>query len=57
MKLNGVVIGLVGEKLVVSFLREVICEIFAPIRYSWLNYSGHLGYLGGDGGLVDLFSI
>ena len=40
-----------------GFLREDISKVFAPVRYGWFDYSGHLGNLGGDGCLVDLFSI
>ena len=34
-----------------------ICEVIAPFRYDWLNQLGGLGNLGGNSGLVDLFSF
>ena len=40
-----------------GFLREDIGEIFTPVRYGRFDDSSHLGYLGGDGSLVDLFFI
>ena len=56
-KFDGMVIGVMGGKLVMGFLRENICKALAPFRYCRLNGSGGLGDLGGDGGFIDLFSF
>ena len=56
-KVNGMVIGAMRRKLVMGFLREDICEVFAPFRYNGVKRQGGLGDLGGDGGFVDQFSI
>ena len=53
MEFNGVVIGIVRGELVMGLLREDVSEIFTPISYDRFDYSGRLGYLGGDGSLVD----
>ena len=53
VKFNGVIIGMMGRKLVMCFLREDIHEVFAPFRYDWFCCLGSLSDLGGDGGLVN----
>ena len=57
MKFNGVVIRAVRRELVMGFLQEDICEVFAPFRYDRVHQLSGLGNLGGNGGFVDLFSI
>ena len=57
VKFDGVVIGTMRRELIVGFLGENICEVFAPIRYNRFSQLGGLGDLGRDGGLVDLFPI
>ena len=56
MKFNGVVIRTMRRELVMGFLREDICEVFAPFGYDGITQLSSLGNLGGDGGFVDLFS-
>ena len=56
-KVNGVIIGAMRGELVMGFLREDICEIFAPVRYGWFNRSCRLGNLSGDSRFIDLFSV
>ena len=36
MEFNGMIIGVMGRKLVVGFLREDIHEVVAPFRYDQL---------------------
>ena len=56
MKFDGMIIGVIRRELVMGFLKEDICEVFAPFWDDWFCQLGGLGNLGGDGGLVDLFS-
>ena len=57
VKVDGMVIGVMGRELVMGFLGEDICEVFAPFGYNGVNRRGGLGDLGGDGGSIDLFSF
>ena len=56
-KFDGVVIGMMRGKLVMSFLREDVCEVLTPIGYDWFDRSCCLGNLGRDGCLMDSFPI
>ena len=40
MKFNGVIIRVVGGKLVMGCLGEDISEILAPVRYNWFDRLG-----------------
>ena len=55
MKFNGMVIGMMGRKLVMDFLGEDICKIFTPLWDDWFCQLGGLDDLGGDDGFVNLF--
>ena len=55
-KFNGMIIGVMRRELVMGFLGEDIHKVFTPIWDDWFHQLGGLGNLGGDGGLVDLFS-
>ena len=57
VQFDGVIIGAMRGELVMSFLGEDVCEVFAPIGYGWLDRFRCLGNLGRDGCLMDLFSI
>ena len=35
MEFDGMIIGMMGGKLVMGFLREDICEIVTPSQYDW----------------------
>ena len=56
-KFDGVVIGTMRGELVMSFLREDVCEVFTPIGYDWFYRSRCLSNLGRDRCFMDLFSI
>ena len=53
VKFNGVVIGMMGRKLVMGFLREDICKVLAPFGYDWFCHLSGLSNLGGDGGFTN----
>ena len=55
VKFNGMVIGTMGRKLIMGFLREDICKVFTPLWDDWFHHLGGLGDLGGDGDLVNPF--
>ena len=57
MKFDGVIIGVVRRELVMSLLRENICEVVAPLRYDKFSQLSGLGNLGGNSGLVELLSF
>ena len=57
MKFDCVVVGVMGRELIMGFLGEDILEVLALFRYSWFDRSSSLGYLGRDGGFINLFSI
>ena len=52
-KFNGVVIGTMGRKLVMGFLREDVHKVIAPLWYNWFCHLGSLSNLSGDGCFVD----
>ena len=37
LKFNGVIVGMVGGKLVMCLLREHICKLIAPSWYDWFG--------------------
>ena len=53
VKLDGVVIGMMGRKLVMSFLWEDVGKVFAPFRYSKFHYLDGLSNLSEGDGLVN----
>ena len=53
VEFNSVVIGAMGRKMIMSFLRKDICEVFAPFGYEQLYCLGSLCDLSGDSGLVN----
>ena len=36
-KFDGIIIGMMGGKLVMGFLREDIGKVFAPFQYDWFD--------------------
>ena len=56
-KFDGMVVGMMGRKLIMGFLREDIHKVFTPLRYDWFHRLHSLGNLGGDGGLVNPFPL
>ena len=37
MEFNGMIIEMMGRKLVVGFLREDICKVITPFWYDWFR--------------------
>ena len=56
-KVDGVVVGSMGRKYVVGFLREHIFEIRTPIGDFLIRGFRCLGKFGGQGDLIEMFAI
>ena len=57
LKIDGVVIGPVGRKNIVGLLREYIFKVRTPIRNFLIGGLCHLGEFGGQGDLIEMFTI